>query len=102
MRGMVHEALAEARAVVQAMVEDLRREGQLTDDEVLARYEREHRGRPWAMVQFAGRSTASTRGGSGQAGGGDVIGEALRYEAEMERLMKQQGTVSEGGGGRWQ
>jgi len=76
MREMVHEALAGARELVGEVVGDLRGEARLSDDELLARYEQQHRGRPWAIMDFAGT----------QAQGGDVLGEALRYEAEMEKL----------------
>lgn len=79
MREMVHDALVGARAMVGQVVGDLRGEAKLTDDEVLARYETQHRGKPWAIMQFAGQ----------QAGGGDVLKEALRYEGEMERLVQQ-------------
>jgi len=78
MRGMVHEAIAGARDFLGEVVGDLRGEARLTDDELLARYEQQHRGQPWAIVQFAGT----------QAQGGDVLGEALRYEAQMEKLRE--------------
>lgn len=79
MRDIVHSALADARQMVGQVVGDLRGEAKLTDDEVLARYETQHRGKPWAVMEFAGQ----------QAGGGDVLKEALRYEREMERLLQQ-------------
>jgi len=75
---MVHEAIAGARDFLGEVVGDLRGEARLTDDELLARYEQQHRGQPWAIVQFAGT----------QAQGGDVLGEALRYEAQMEKLRE--------------
>ena len=78
MREMVHEAIAGARDFLGEVVGDLRGEARLTDDELLTRYEQQHRGQPWAMIDFAG----------GQAQGGDVLGEALRYEAEMEKMMR--------------
>jgi 2-polyprenyl-6-methoxyphenol hydroxylase-like FAD-dependent oxidoreductase len=79
MREIVHDALADAREMVGQVVSDLRGEARLTDDEVLARYEREHQGRPWAIVDFARQ----------QSPGGDVLGQAMRYEEQMERLMRQ-------------
>jgi len=83
MRQLVHDALAGAREMVGEVVRDLRGETQLSDDELLARYEREHRGRPFEMIRFA----------AAQVGGGDALEEALRYEREMEKLMR--GRVSE-------
>lgn len=82
MRELVHSALAEARGFVGQVVGDLRTESRLTDDEVLARYETQHRGNPLAIMRFAAQ---------GQARGGDVLGEALRYEAEMERMRERMG-----------
>ncbi len=73
---MVHEALAGARDLLGEVVGDLRGEARLSDVELLARDEQQHRGQPWAMMEFAGT----------QAQGRDVLGEALRYEAEMEKL----------------
>ena len=80
MRGLVHEALAGARELVGEVVGDLREEARLSDDELLARYVAEHRGRPWAMVQLAQA-----------AGAGDALEEALRYEREMERMLAATG-----------
>jgi len=77
MRELVHSALAGAREMVGDVVHDLRGEARLTDDELLARYEAQHRGKPFEMIRFA----------AGQAGGVDVLEEALRYEREMERMM---------------
>ena len=51
MRDIMHDAVAEARELVSGVVGDLRQENRLTDDEVLQRYEAQHRGKPWAMVQ---------------------------------------------------
>jgi len=73
MRTLVHGALAEAREMVGQVVRDLR-QGQLSDDEVLARYETQ-RGNPLAILEFA-RTRAP----------GDAVNEALRYEREMETL----------------
>jgi hypothetical protein len=92
MREMVHEAIAGAREFLGEVVGDLRGEARLSDDELLARYEGQHRGRPWAMMEFAGSTLRQARPfdyaqGDG-GGGGDVLGEALRYEAEMEKLRE--------------
>lgn len=89
MRDIVHSALAGAREFLGEVVGDLRGEARLSDDELLARYEQQHRGQPWAMMEFAGT----------QAQGGDVLGEALRYEAQMEKMLKGRG---EGAGAREQ
>jgi hypothetical protein len=82
MREMVHEAIAGARDFLGEVVGDLRGEARLSDDELLARYEGQHRGQPWKMLEFAGE----TLGVSENPKGRDVLGEALRYEAEMEKL----------------
>lgn len=87
MRELMHDAVAEARELVGGVMGDLRRENRLTDDELLRRYEQQHRGQPWAMVRFAQQ----------QAPGGDVLEQALRYEQQMEELMKKR-TGSAGGG----
>jgi len=79
MREIVHDALVDAREMVGQVVGDLRGDARLTDDEVLARYEQMHRGRPGAILDFAKR----------QAGGGDTLGQALEYEQRMERLMAE-------------
>jgi len=82
MRDIMHDAVAEARELVSGVVGDLRQENRLTDDEVLQRYEAQHRGKPWAMVQFAQSQAAAGR---------DVLEEALRYEQQMEELMRKRG-----------
>lgn len=81
MRQLVHDALADAREMVGDVVRDLRQDAQLSDDEVLARYET-HRGDPWALMGFVKAQTGLT----GEA----ALGEALRYEREMERLWRNQ------------
>ena len=80
MRELVHEALAGAREMVDQVVGDLRAEGKLTDDEVLTRYESQHRGRPWAILDFAQQQAPA---------GGDALSEALKYESALEKLLKQ-------------
>lgn len=82
MRDIMHDAVAGARELVGDVVADLRQENRLTDDEVLRRYEQQHRGKPWAMVQFAQVQAAPGR---------DPLEEALRYEREMEELMRKRG-----------
>ena len=95
MREMVHEALAGAREMVGEVVGDLRAEARLTDDELLARYVDQHQGRPWAMLDFAqgAVSTVSTDGSTDKRMGrrGDVLDEALRYEREMEGMLRKRG-----------
>ncbi len=80
-RELMHDAVAEAREVVGSVVRDLRSENTFSNDELLTRYEQQHRGRPFALLDFA----------AGQAGGGDAMTEALRYEQQMEQLLTQQG-----------
>ena len=53
-----------------------------TDEELVRRYERFHRGQPTALVEFARRLAPP---------GADLLDEALRYEAEMERLLQKRG-----------
>ncbi len=83
MRTMVHDALVGARELVADVVGDLRDQAELSEDELLGRYEQQHRGDPFAIVEFAR-----------QSGAGDALQEGLRYEAEMETLMKKR---AEGG-----
>ena len=87
MRNIVHDAMADAREMIGQVVTDLRQEAQLTDDEVLARYEGQ-RGNPFAIMQFAQQQVPQ---------GGDVLGEALRYEGEMEKLWQKRVPKAPGG-----
>jgi len=87
MRSIVHDAMAGAREMIGQVVTDLRQEAQLTDDEVLARYEGQ-RGNPFAIMQFAQQQVPQ---------GGDVLGEALRYEGEMEKLWQKRVPKAPGG-----
>jgi len=89
MRGIVHDAMAGAREMIGQVVGDLRQEAQLSDDEVLARYEQQ-RGNPFAIMQFAQQKVGQ---------GGDVLGEALRYEGEMERLWAKRVPKAQGAPG---
>lgn len=80
MRGLVHEGLAGARDMVREVVGDLRGEAELTDDEVLARYET-HRDDPVAKLTFVQQQTG--------LGGAELLDEGLRYEQEMEKLWSR-------------
>lgn len=82
MRQVMHDAVAEAREMMGSVVDDLRSENVLTEDELLTRYEQQHQGRPFAILDFAG-----------QKGGGDAMTEALRYEKQMEQLRTKRGGV---------
>ena len=84
MRTLVHGAMAEARDIMGQVVDDLRQGAELSDDEVLARYETQHRGKPLAMLEFA-QSRAPA----------DPLNEALRYEQEMEKLRARK--IGQGG-----
>jgi len=75
----MHDAVAEAREMVGSVVGELRAENTFSDDELLTRYEQQHQGRPFAILDFT----------AGQAGGGDAMAEGLRYEQQMEQLLKQ-------------
>jgi len=87
MRGIVHDAMADAREMIGQVVQDVRDEARLSDDEVLARYEGQ-RGNPFAIMQFAQQKVGQ---------GGDVLGEALRYEGEMEKLWQKRVPKAPGG-----
>ena len=82
LREVMHNALADARDVVGDVVQQAAAGAQLTDDELLARYE-QHRQDPVAKVEFTRQRT----GLQGDA----LIEEALRYEAEMEKLWSDRG-----------
>ena len=87
MRNIVHDAMADAREMIGQVVQDVRDEARLSDDEVLARYEGQ-RGNPFAIMQFAQQKVGQ---------GGDVLGEALRYEGEMEKLWQKRVPKAPGG-----
>jgi len=86
-RDLIHNALAETRGLVGGVVQDLRQQNTLTDDEVLAQYE-QIRGNPLAVVEF-------TRSRTGLQGT-DAVQAALKYEDEMEQLRARQA-----GANRW-
>lgn len=87
MRSIVHDAMADAREMIGQVVQDARDEARLSDDEVLATYEQQ-RGNPFAIMQFAQQRVGA---------GGDVMGEALRYEQEMEKLWSKRVPSAPGG-----
>ena len=94
MRETIHGALAGARDIVGKVVRGAVEDQRLGDDEVLARYVGAHRGDPWAIMNFAQRGTAHSTGpssgsGRGSGQGGDVLAEALRYEREMEGMLRE-------------
>jgi len=89
MRSIVHDAMAGAREMIGQVVQDVRDEARLSDDEVLARYEGQ-RGNPLAIMQFAQQQAPQ---------GGDVLGEALRYEGEMEKLWAKRVPKAQGAPG---
>lgn len=79
MREMVHEAIAGAREFLGDVVQDLRGEARLSDDEALTVYET-HRGNPFAILEFTQQRAPS---------GVDPLGAALEYEAAMESLLSK-------------
>ena len=79
MRELLHETLADTRSFVGDLVGTLRADRRLTDDEVLAQYST-IRGNVPALIQFAERQVAA---------GDDPLQEALRYEKEMEALIRK-------------
>ncbi len=79
-RQMVHDALADARETVAEVVQDMRQDNQLTDDELLGRYETQ-RGNPMRVLRFVQQET----GLSGDA----LLDEAVTYEREMEGLWRR-------------
>lgn len=85
MRDLVHGALAGAHELLQEVGQELAASNELTDDELLARYEGQ-RDSPWAVLEFT-RQTI----GAGSMLAPEVVREALRYEREMERLRRERG-----------
>ncbi len=79
MRDLLHNTLADARSFVGSVVDDLRDENRLSDDEVLAQYSA-MRGNVPQLIAFAQERVPA---------GEDPLQEALRYESEMEALLKQ-------------
>jgi hypothetical protein len=55
--------------------------GQLTEAEMIERYQRFHQGNPRALIEFARREAPS---------GADPITEAQRYEQRMEAALRRQ------------
>lgn len=82
MRQLIHDSLADARGMVGELVQDLRGENRLSDDEVLARYA-VHRDDPVAKLNFVQQQTG--------LGGQALLDEGLRYEREMEGLWRKRG-----------
>jgi len=81
MRDILHGAVAEAREVVNGVVEDFGDSNAITDDEALAQYAKIW-DKPQELIAFAMQYAAP---------GSDPMTEALRYEEEMYPLFKQRG-----------
>ena len=81
-KNLVHDAVVDARDLLRETVGEMR-EGRLSDQAVLARYE-QHRGNPQAIAQFTAQHLGP------DATPSEILSEAARYEAAMESLMKQQ------------
>jgi len=85
MRDLIIGAMTGAREMLRDVAQDLRQE-QLTDEELLTRYERDHANNPWAVLEFTRASL-----GAESATDPEVVRHALEYESEMERLRAQKG-----------
>jgi hypothetical protein len=83
-RGTIHEAIVGAREIVDRTLEGAGADDELTDDQLLARYE-VHRGNPPALFDFVRTSTG--------LGGPEAVEAAVEYEREMEALVKSRGGV---------
>ncbi len=82
MRGTVHNAVIAARDVLDKVSGQIRRDNMPTDDELVARYMNEHRGKPEAMAAFVLQNLPA---------GGNPIAEMKRYETDMERRARTKG-----------
>ena len=71
--------MADTRSFLSDVVGDLRDENRLSDDEVLAQYSA-MRGNVPQLIAFAQERAPA---------GEDPLQEALRYESEMEALLRQ-------------
>jgi len=83
MRQQIHRAIEQASGTLARITNKLRRDGALTDQEVMARYMAEHRGNPQAIVRFAAQS----------APGKDPFLAGVEYERRMERLLEEKANV---------
>jgi 4-aminobutyrate aminotransferase-like enzyme len=82
MRGTIHNAMVAARDVLDGVMKQVKAENVLTDDEAVARYVNQHRGRPEAMAAFVLERAPA---------GGNPIEEMRKYEADMERRARAKG-----------
>jgi hypothetical protein len=82
MRNLMHGAVVAARDVMGGVVKEIEKGAKPSDDELVARYVRLHRGNPAAMAQFtAGRIRP----------GQNALAEMRRYEATMEAKLRERG-----------
>lgn len=80
MRGLIHEATAQAREMLDGVVGEIGKENKrLSDDEAVARYMAQHRGDARAIAAFAARF------GKGET----PLHAAYRYEKAMEGKLKE-------------
>lgn len=76
MKSIMKNAVQGARDVLRNVVNDIQG---LDDDFIVTRYVKEHKGQPNKMIEFARQSMPE---------GADVFEQAVRYEDEMENLLK--------------
>jgi hypothetical protein len=82
MRNLMHSAIISAREVMDGVVGEIQKGARPSDDELMDRYVRLHRGNPAAMAQFtAGRVQP----------GQNALAEMRRYEAAMEQKLRDRG-----------
>lgn len=82
MRTLVRGAIEGARDALVQFTKDALQDRDLTQEEVVRRYVTEHRNQPDALIEFARQNAPQ------QA---NPITEAVRYEQEMERLLRARG-----------
>jgi uncharacterized protein YnzC (UPF0291/DUF896 family) len=78
-RKLIREAVEGARDEMMGLVRSLHTDVELSREELLQRYVEQHRGQLRATLDFVARMAPA---------GTDVLQEAARYEAEMERQLR--------------
>lgn len=82
MRTFVREAIEGARDEMLQFTREVGADRMLSDEEVLRRYVTQHRGNVQALIDFARRNAPPDA---------NPITEAVRYEQQMERLIRARG-----------
>ncbi len=88
MREILHNTMIHSRRVADLLAQQMRKGNQLTDDELLTRYTREHRGNARAMAAFITQHMPPGR---------SPLAEMKKYETAMEQKLAARGaTLSRG------